>query len=58
MVCAASQEVKLTPKKTPTEYQILLTFDYDLEPIDFNENPIDTLINIYFLTESSNVNSI
>ena len=40
--------VKISVNLESTGYHLVLTFDYDLDPIDFNLNPISKLITIYF----------
>ena len=40
--------VNISVNSESTGYHLVLTFDYDLDPIDFNLNPISKLISIYF----------
>jgi len=45
--------VNIFVKRESTGYHLVLTFDYDLDPIDFDLNPITKLISIYFSQISS-----
>jgi len=40
--------VNISVKRESTGYHLVLTFEYDLDPIDFSLNPISKLMQIYF----------
>ena len=38
----------ISVKRESAGYTLVLTFEYDLDPIDFSLNPISKLMEIYF----------